>query len=98
MSRRKDKDRLPDWDDGRTIVNMDVDGMPWSGPARRHARHRREDSAPAQQRPDDQDRMTDRESRYYTFGALGAALLVVGVISAGIVLFVLFCLHVWFKH
>lgn len=31
MCRRKKKD-LPDYDDGRTIANMNVDGLPWYQP------------------------------------------------------------------
>ena len=41
--------------------------------------------------------LTKEESRYYTWGAVKAALLVTGVMCAGIVLFVLFCLYIWFK-
>ena len=41
--------------------------------------------------------LTQEESRFFTWGALKAALLVVGVMCLGIVLFVLFCLHVWFR-
>ena len=41
--------------------------------------------------------LTKEESRYYTWGALKAALVVVGVICAGLVLFILFCQYVWFR-
>ena len=41
--------------------------------------------------------MSREETRMFTFGALKAALLVVGVMCLGIVLFVLFCQLVWFR-
>ena len=89
MSRKKPE--LPEGDDGRTIADMNVEGMPWYMPGEtlsREERRQRNRSEPA---------MTKRESRYYTWGAIKAALLVVGVLCAGIVLFVLFCVKVWFR-
>ena len=91
MARRNRADRLPEGDDGRTIVSMNVEGMPWYTPERPGAAG--EGDAP--KRPD--DAMTREESRMFTWGALKAALLVVGVMCAGIVLFVLFCQFVWFR-
>ena len=88
MTRKKPD--LPEGDDGRTIANMNVEGMPWYTPGRHRTRSERREAA--RQDPP----LTARESRYYTWGALKAALLVTGVICAGIVLFVLFCLYVWF--
>lgn len=88
------RSRLPEGDDGRTIVNMNVDGMPWYSPV--------EDTGktPAKSRKGRQENdfvLSKRETRYYTWGALKAALLVTGVICAGIVLFILFCVFVWFR-
>ena len=85
------KRELPEGDDGRTIADMNVEGMPWytpGGTPSREERLRRSQNEPA---------MTKQESRYYTWGAIKAALLVVGVMCAGIVLFVLFCVKVWFR-
>lgn len=87
MTRRKPA-RLPEGDDGRTIAPMNVEGMPWYTP-------RREGAPPEDaQKPDP---LTKEEARFFTWGAVKAALLVVGVMCAGLVLFVLFCLHVWFR-
>ena len=88
---RKKQNNLPEGDDGRTIVNMNVEGMPWyspGGPASGEKEKERDGREPA---------LTREESRYYTWGAVRAALLVVGVMCAGIILFVLFCTEIWFK-
>ena len=85
------KPELPEWDDGRTISDMNVDGMPWYSPKKKDPAGERKDSSSSK------ETLTKEESRYYTWGALKAALLVVGVICAGLVLFVLFCQYVWFR-
>ena len=79
---------LPEGDDGRTIVSMNVEGMPWYAPERKGAPK----GGARKPLP-----MTREESRVFTWGAVKAALLVVGVMCAGLVLFVLFCQHVWFR-
>ena len=89
MTRKKPE--LPEGDDGRTIADMNVEGMPWYTPGERLSKAERREKAKTE------PGLTREESRYYTWGALKAALLVVGVICAGIALFVLFCQHVWFK-
>ena len=84
-------------DDGRTIVDMNVEGMPWytpEGSLPRNWASRRERREQARKDPP----LTKQEARYYTWGALKAALLVVGVMCAGLVLFVLFCQFVWFRN
>lgn len=88
----KKKPEQPEWDDGRTIANMNVEGMPWYSPGKRISRRK------DREKPEDREKvLTKQESRYYTWGALKAALLVVGILCAGLVLFVLFCQHVWFR-
>ena len=89
MTRKKPE--LPEGDDGRTIADMNVEGMPWYSP---------KGSRPGTDRTrksGGETFLTKDESRYYTWGALKAALLVVGVICTGIVLFILFCTKVWFR-
>ena len=83
MTRNK---QTPEWDDGRTIANMNVEGMPWYAP---------DDGIP---KPESTrgDQLTKKQMRMYTMGALKAGLLIAGVFSLGLILFVLFCLHVWF--
>ena len=82
---------LPEGDDGRTIADMNVEGMPWYTPGGHLSREERRKKAKGEAP------LTREESRYYTWGALKAALLVAGVMCAGIILFVLYCIHVWFR-
>ena len=89
MARKKPE--FPEGDDGRTIADMNVEGMPWYSPGGHLPKAERK------QKAKEGAALTKEESRYYTWGALKAALVVTGVMCAGIVLFVLFCLHVWFR-
>ena len=77
---------LPEGDDGRTVVNMNVEGMPWYAPERSKAK-----TSPGS------EGMTREQMGFFTWGALKAALLVVGVICGFLILFVLFCQFVWFR-
>lgn len=81
-------------DDGHTIVNMDVDGMPWYD--RRHDFGRNLQHSPSQSSPYGSG-MTDRELRIYTWGALKAGLLVASVFVLTWVLLVLFLTKVLFR-
>ena len=85
-NRQRRRSDLPEGDDGRTIVNMNVEGMPWYAPEKPG------EAGGGAARPDP---MTRDEGRVFLWGALKAALLVVGVMCAGLVLFVLFCTKVW---
>lgn len=77
--------RVYDDDDGRTIADMNVEGMPWY-------QERRRDEGGNEISPLSKD-----ESRVAMWGALKAALLVVGVISVGLILFTLFCTKIWLR-
>ncbi len=77
--------RVYDDDDGRTIADMNVEGMPWY-------QERRRDEGGNEISPLSKD-----ESRVAMWGALKAALLVVGVISVGLILFTLFCTEIWLR-
>ena len=96
MARNKRTAALPEGDDGRTIVDMNVEGMPWYTPGAGSFPREGEPSqgsGPVPARP----QMSRQEGRMFLWGALGAALLVVGVMCAGLVLFVLFCQWVWLR-
>ena len=95
MTRKKPE--LPEGDDGRTVVNMNVEGMPWYSPRARQSGKERRQGAQEAAETQHAAPLTKEESRYYTWGAVKAALLVTAVMCAGIVLFVLFCLYIWFK-
>ena len=86
---------LPEGDDGRTIVSMNVEGMPWYAPEAPGASRAPGMGEDGPEPPRVQ--LTREESRVFVWGALKAALLVTGVMCLGIVLFVLFCQFVWFK-
>ncbi len=83
-----------DDDDGRTIVDMDVEGMPWH--TRRVRREERERArAELQEKIDRGEALTRQETIRYTFYAVLAGLAVVGVIGGGTVLFVLILWLFW---
>ena len=78
---------------------MNVEGMPWytdRGKGEKEEAGEGAKEVPEKQ-PEGTERLTWEESRYYTWGALKAALLVVGVMSLGLVAFVAFCVYVWFR-
>lgn len=73
-------------DDGRSYANMNVEGMPWYRPEQENVPENRE-----------KIELTPAETRSAIWGALKAALLVVGVFALVFFLFILFCDVVWFK-
>lgn len=81
-------EKKDEWvDDGKTIVNMNVDGMPWYRP----------------ELPDEPEEgfkpisLSQEEGRAAMWGALKAALLVAGIFILGFFLFLLFCDNIWLK-
>ena len=74
-------------DDGRTIVNMNVEGMPW---------YHRTDNTP-ENLSGEHYRMTKEEERLYTWAAIRAGLLIVLVFALVFGLFIAFCDFVWFR-
>ena len=76
-------------DDGRTIVNMNVEGMPWYVKGDEN-RSKGQDASGHEQ-------MTDEEARLYKWAAIKAALLVVLVFGTAFFLFIAFCDFVWFR-
>ena len=76
-------------DDGRTIADMNVEGMPWYVKGDKDRADLRKEGAHAQ--------MTDEEARMYKWAAVKAALLVVLVFGLVFFLFIAFCDFVWFR-
>ncbi len=74
-------------DDGRTIVNMNVEGMPW---------YHRTDETPGEE-TGEHYQMTKEEERLYTWAAVKAGLLIVLVFAVVFGLFIAFCDFVWFR-
>lgn len=75
----------PEGDDGRTVADMNVEGMPWYTPR---------SDGPA---PGEKHRLTARETLSMIGGALGAALLVAACFALVYFLFISFCDFVWFR-
>ena len=83
---RRIRQRLPEGDDGRTIVNMNVEGMPW---------YLRRQERPLPGRDD--CRMTREEQRAYKWAAVRAGLAVALIFGAAFGLFIAFCDFIWFR-
>ena len=87
------KKKKPEFvDDGRTIANMNVDGMPWYNPAGSETSESTESSGIVRV----EDDLTLKEKAAMTKGVLLAGLLVGGVFALGFTIFILFCVFVWF--
>ncbi|MGI6258501.1 MAG: hypothetical protein ACOYKC_01435 [Anaerolineaceae bacterium] len=86
-----------DDDDGRTIVNMDVDGMPWHERGVRFAERQAQEQERSKRRMIYGERITAREARRYTFYALLAALAIVAVFAVLWAVVILFMTKVWFR-
>jgi len=83
------KRKLHDDDDGRVIANMNVDGMPWYQRSERFEKHKREQAS-------DFSDLTKEETREIVKGAMKASLLIAGIFILAMLLFILFCLYIWF--
>ena len=86
------KPKQYDDDDGRTIVDMDVEGMKWHD-----KRVRREKRAEKTSGSGQKYEMSRSEAWRYTFYAVLAGLLIVGVFAVVWVLFTLFATQIWFR-
>ena len=81
-------------DDGRTIVDMDVEGMPWH--TARMKREKREQSrAELQEKIANGEALTRRQTIRYTFYAVLAGLAVVGFVAGGVCLLILILWLCW---
>ena len=81
-------------DDGRTVAEMNVEGMPWYQ-ANRKKTSRAQARAELQEKIDRGEALTRRETLRYTFYAVLAGLTVVGVVGGGTVLFVFILWLLW---
>lgn len=88
----KNKKQYDD-DDGRVIADMNVDGMPWFISDVLGRRKRGESSESSQDFSD----LTKEESRALVFGAIKAGLLIGGIFIVVALIFILFCIFVWFR-
>lgn len=74
-------------DDGRTIANINVDGMSWYQPPR----EKQEDITESEPL-----KFTFKEKLAMMKGIMGAAFLVVGIFILVFGLFILFSVYIWF--
>ena len=86
-------------DDGRTIVNMNVDGMPWyaSSPSRSKRKPTESESKSGTSPASGSESFGKAENLAVAWGVLKAILLVTAVFVVGYLLFILFCVLVWFR-
>ncbi len=76
-------------DDGRTVANMNVEGMPWYD---RKTEELKKRNASQSELP-----ALDRKGRLALMGGVIAAGLLIGAVFAAVMfLFLLFCVKVWF--
>ncbi|MCR4960901.1 MAG: hypothetical protein K6A74_05560 [Lachnospiraceae bacterium] len=73
------------YDDGRTVADMNIDGMPWYNPKKRESA-----ANPVSE-------LSPKEAFEVTKGVLAAALAVGAVFVVVFLLFILFCVFVWFR-
>lgn len=96
-------------DDGRTIAPMNIDGMPWhvelhSDQFRSQDGENDEEKSQLdaylerlrEEDPGAAKRLERKDTFWMAFAALKAAMLVVVVFVAVMLLFILFCVYVWF--
>lgn len=85
---RKNK-KVYDDDDGRTIANMNVEGMPWYVEGDEERAEKRSSVS--------QEALTDEQLKLYKHAALKSALLVALVFGVVFFIFIAFCDFLWFK-
>lgn len=83
-----------DDDDGRTIVDMNVEGMPWYDKSIRKV-NKQKAKQELKEKIASGDVLTTRETIRYTFYSILAALTVLGIVGGGCILFILFLLLIW---
>ncbi len=82
----KKKEKVTFVDDGRTIADMNVDGMPWYNPSKK-------------ENPSGENRepLSKSETLAAMKGIILASLLIALVFVAGFTLFILFARFIWLK-
>ena len=90
MSRRRKTEEFED--DGRTIVPMNVDGMPWYTRGVDDPEQKASDTG-----RDTRPVLSKQEARGYAWAAVKAGLLIGAVFAAVFLGFLAFCYFVWFR-
>ena len=85
-----------DDDDGRTICNMDVDGMPWQkNILRPEVKVNDENGEAAEAIVQQPVILTNKETRMFAFNGILAGLVVALAFAAFMILFTFFCTKIW---
>lgn len=82
------KKKTHDDDDGRVVAKMNVDGMPW---------YMRSDRQEQPEEDNDLSDLSSKETWHIILGTVKAGLLIGAVYLVVILLFILFCIFVWFR-
>lgn len=85
----KEKNHPEEEDDGRTIADMNVEGMPWY-------REHRADIFPGKTSGSGSD-LTPEQMRMYRWAAIKAGLFVAAIFGIVFFLFIFFCDFIWFR-
>lgn len=93
---KKRNKKVYDDDDGRVISPMNLDGMPWNRGGMTD-REPQEGNLNTGSKDENEIELTPKEKRAMMGGVFAAAFLVAGVFLLAGFLFILFCIHVWFK-
>ena len=83
-----------DDDDGRTVADMNVDGMPLSLGGVLKNIGKKEERSPSEQ---DFSDLSGKDTWEIIKGSVKAGLLIGGIFVLGCLVFILFCLFVWFR-
>ncbi len=83
-------------DDGRTIANMNVEGMPWYNPATAGNEPESVGNTGAN-RSQEPTKLTGKETAAMIKGVIAAALLIAVIFIGVFGLFILFCSNIWLK-
>ncbi len=102
MSKKARKKKQYSDDDGRTIANMNVDGMPWfrgdpDGEADPSQNQPQGGGLAEGGKNNEKITLSKKEGRAMMRGVLLAAFLVGAVFFGVIAIFILFCIYVWFR-
>ena len=93
---KKRNKKVYDDDDGRVISPMNLDGMPLNRGGMTD-REPQEGNLNIGSKDENEIELTPKEKRAMMGGVFAAAFLVAGVFLLAGFLFILFCIHVWFK-
>ena len=76
-------------DDGRVIASMNVEGMPWYVEDHKRKQERLKNN--------DLNDLSKEETRAIIWGTVKAGLLIAGVFLVAALIFILFCIYIWFR-